>query len=456
MRVRYADTDADGVVYYANYLAYFEVVRVEWLRALGYPITRILEQGIILPVVEARLKYLRPARVDDLLTVRATLASVGPASFAFDYEVDARGRPAAGDRLDAAGRVRARHRPRLRHAPLDARPVCRPAAHGTDLTMGNVYRFPGGELPPDFETRMPDDIEVKHCYRHPDRETGVSCSNCGRPICHECMIPAPVGFRCPECVKRAERAAARAPRSSRAVRSAPAGAPARWAARRVSPPPRSWSGSTSSSSCSGSWPRHRRWAGSSTALVWGPRSSSAQHEYWRMFTSLFLHSGIFHIAFNMWALWIVGGFVETVLGRHKFVILYFISGFAGSVLVLVAAPNAVVVGASGAIFGVFGALAVHAFLNRGRDFQSRSLLGNVLFLLVINLVFSFMGGISWQAHIGGLVGGAATMVAMMLGGRKDPRAPFELPDGLAVLGDRLRARRHHRVAGPDLRRLTAA
>jgi acyl-CoA thioester hydrolase len=87
VRVRYADTDADGVVYYANYLAFFEVARVEWLRALGHPIPRILEQGIILPVVEARIRYLRPARVDDLLTVRATLVSIGPASFAFDYEV---------------------------------------------------------------------------------------------------------------------------------------------------------------------------------------------------------------------------------------------------------------------------------------------------------------------------------------------------------------------------------
>jgi acyl-CoA thioester hydrolase len=85
VRVRYEETDADGVVYYANYLTYFEVVRVEWLRALGYPIPRILAEGIILPVVEARVKYLRPARVDDLLTVRAILVSVGPASF--DYEV---------------------------------------------------------------------------------------------------------------------------------------------------------------------------------------------------------------------------------------------------------------------------------------------------------------------------------------------------------------------------------
>lgn len=87
MRVRYEETDADGVVYYANYLTYFEVGRVEWLRALGYPIPKILAEGIILPVVEARLKYLRPARVDDLLTVRAMLVSVGPASVAFDYEV---------------------------------------------------------------------------------------------------------------------------------------------------------------------------------------------------------------------------------------------------------------------------------------------------------------------------------------------------------------------------------
>ena len=119
-------------------------------------------------------------------------------------------------------------------------------------------------------------------------------------------------------------------------------------------------------------------------------------------------------------------------------------------LVLVAAPlNSLVVGASGAIFGVFGALAVHAFLNRGRDFQSRSLLGNVLFLLVINLVFTFTAGaISWQAHIGGLVGGGGRRCSrMMLGGRKDPRRPFERgrrpgawpPSSLVLVA-------HHRVA----------
>ena len=85
--MRYAETDAAGVVYYGNYLTYFEVVRVELLRALGRPITAIEADGILLPVVEARLKYLRPARLDDLLTIALTVESIGPASFAFGYEV---------------------------------------------------------------------------------------------------------------------------------------------------------------------------------------------------------------------------------------------------------------------------------------------------------------------------------------------------------------------------------
>ncbi len=307
--------------------------------------------------------------------------------------------------------------------------------------MGNVYRFPGGEMPPDFETKMPEDIQVRYCYRHPDRETGVSCSNCGRPICHECMIPAPVGFRCPECVKEQRAGAPRAKVVTRGqIRSG-------WSAGALGSPAGLSATKvlvalnvimfvievlTGASGFLG--------GGSAQALLnlgalW-PRAVLQQHEFWRMFSSMFLQDGILHIAFNMWALWVLGGFMEAALGRLKFVLLYFISGFAGSVLVLVAAPtDSLVVGASGAIFGIFGALAVHAFLNRGRDFQSRALLSNVLFLLVINLVFTFSAGrVSWQAHIGGLVAGAATMLAMMLAGRKDPRRPFGMADGLAVAG----------------------
>jgi membrane associated rhomboid family serine protease len=105
------------------------------------------------------------------------------------------------------------------------------------------------------------------------------------------------------------------------------------------------------------------------------------------------------------------------------------------VLVLVAAPvNTLVVGASGAIFGIFGALAVHAFLNRGRDLQSRALLGNVVFLLVINLVFSFTAGfVSWQAHVGGLVVGGLTTFVLMRGGRRDPRGSWDAVDIVAVV-----------------------
>jgi len=297
--------------------------------------------------------------------------------------------------------------------------------------MGNVYRFPGGELPPDFETKLPEDIAVRHCYRHPDRETGVSCSNCGRPICHECMIPAAVGFRCPECMKE------QGGRDSRAKVITRGQTRSRWNAGALG-------GSAGMSVTKvlvainvavfliGLAPSIGNWID-----TWGSMSVPLvilDHQYWRMFTSLFVHAGILHIAFNMWALWVVGGFMEVAVGRLKFLLLYFISGFAGSVLVLLTLSPSPVVGASGAIFGLFGALAVHAYFNRGRDFQSSSFLRQILFIIVINLVFTFsFGGISWQAHIGGLVGGAGTMAAMMLAGRKDPRRPFELADGVAVL-----------------------
>ncbi len=85
--MRYAETDAAGVVYYGVYLTYFEVARVELLRALGPPIADIGARGVLMPVVEARLKYLRPARLDDLLDVTLWVDTVGPASFAFQYEV---------------------------------------------------------------------------------------------------------------------------------------------------------------------------------------------------------------------------------------------------------------------------------------------------------------------------------------------------------------------------------
>ena len=87
VRVRYAETDAAGVVYHANYLTYFEVARIDLLRSLGHPVPEIEARGVLLPVVEVRVQYLRPAHLDDLLEVSLQVASVGPASFTFDYEI---------------------------------------------------------------------------------------------------------------------------------------------------------------------------------------------------------------------------------------------------------------------------------------------------------------------------------------------------------------------------------
>ncbi len=100
LRVRYADTDAAGVVYYANYLTYFEVARVSLLRSIGLPITEIEQRGVFFPAVEATCKYRRPALLDDLITIDLWLTDVGKVRFAFSYEVR------RGEELLATGTTR--------------------------------------------------------------------------------------------------------------------------------------------------------------------------------------------------------------------------------------------------------------------------------------------------------------------------------------------------------------
>jgi len=222
----------------------------------------------------------------------------------------------------------------------------------------------GDGLPADFETRLPDDLEVKHCYRHPQRETGVSCSNCGRPICHECMIDAPVGFRCPECVKEQNARGSRAKVVTRGqIRS-------RWGA--------------AGGAMSGGAPVTKVLLGINVALflaelLFGavgamgggsarmlvdmgalvPAYVALKHEYWRLFTAMWLHGGLLHVAFNMYALYIGGSYLEMIAGKGKYLAIYLIAGVAGNVAVfLLAAPISVTIGASTAIFGIFGALVL--------------------------------------------------------------------------------------------------
>jgi membrane associated rhomboid family serine protease len=268
---------------------------------------------------------------------------------------------------------------------------------------------------------------VEHCYRHPGRETGVRCANCGRPICHECMVPAAVGFRCPDCMAEQRRGAGR-PRvvTRQQTRS-------RWQSSGVMGQARGLSVTKVliainvavflvevATGALSSILEQVRLGGLVPAYV------AINHEYWRMFTVMFLHESFFHILFNMVALWFLGEYTEAILGHVKFLVLYLVTGLAGSVLiVLLAAPLGVTVGASGAIFGVFGALIAYAFLNRHRDYMARAMFGQLMFWLALNVVLGLTEkGLSWQGHVGGFVTGIVLMCLYSMFGRKSPGGRF--------------------------------
>jgi membrane associated rhomboid family serine protease len=130
-----------------------------------------------------------------------------------------------------------------------------------------------------------------------------------------------------------------------------------------------------------------------------PGQGVADGQWYRMVTAVFFHTAPWHIAMNMWSLWVLGPLLEQLLGRWRFLALYLVSGLAGSALVLLADPYEPTLGASGAIFGLLGALVV---IQRKRGYE----LGPVLAIVVVNLVATFaIPGISWEGHVGGLVAG---------------------------------------------------
>jgi membrane associated rhomboid family serine protease len=144
--------------------------------------------------------------------------------------------------------------------------------------------------------------------------------------------------------------------------------------------------------------------------LFGP--AVAQGDWWRLITAAFLHASVIHIGLNMYVLWIIGSPVEEYLGRARFLALYFVSGLAGSAGALVVTPLAVTVGASGAIFGILGALLIIEWQTTGR------LAGNAMTWIVINLALSFaISGISIGGHIGGLIGGILVTLAFANWGR---------------------------------------
>jgi membrane associated rhomboid family serine protease len=243
---------------------------------------------------------------------------------------------------------------------------------------------------------------MRTCYRHPDRETGLSCSECGRPICTECMTVAPVGLRCPE-HSGAPRGAQRVTRTVRRAGYGGQGALLTKAliALNVGIYLAQLAGGATLNA-------DRGWIFVHGAL-YGPLV--ADGDWWRLITAAFLHYGPFHLAMNMLALWWFGTPLEDTLGRGRFLLLYLVSGLAGSAGALIASPTAVTVGASGAIFGILGAALV---LER----QGTPVFGGALTLIVVNLAFTFaVPNISIGGHLGGLAGGILGTFALSRFGR---------------------------------------
>jgi membrane associated rhomboid family serine protease len=249
------------------------------------------------------------------------------------------------------------------------------------------------------------------CFHHTDRETGRSCTRCGRPACTECLTDAPVGSHCWQCIK-----AAQPPRRERIRRwNATAGALATKViiGLNVGVYVLTAAGATAG----------RRGSELQTRLaVAGP--AVAHGDWYRLLTSGFVHYGILHLAFNMLLLYRFGLMLEPALGRIRFVALYVVALLAGSFGAILLTPNALTGGASGAVFGLVGATAV-GMRQRGISVWQTGVGG----LLVVNLLITFtVPNISVGGHLGGLTAGAA-LGAFMLRERPSRKTIVE---GVAV------------------------
>ncbi|MGX7677290.1 rhomboid family intramembrane serine protease [Jatrophihabitans sp. DSM 45814] len=245
-------------------------------------------------------------------------------------------------------------------------------------------------------------VQFPGCYRHPDRPTGVRCVRCNRPICPECQRPASVGFQCPDDVA----AGAASIRRGRTIVGAPVSS---------APPFISYgliainviAYIATALSPGGTLADNRRSDLFSDWLL-VPSLVGHQHEYYRMISAAFLHIGPIHLAFNMFALYMVGPGVERALGWWRFLAVYLLGALGGSVAMLVFGQvNGAVAGASGAIFGLF---ACALLLTKVVGLDPRSL----IITIVLNFVITFsVPGISKLGHVGGFVfGGLATLALL--------------------------------------------
>jgi membrane associated rhomboid family serine protease len=248
--------------------------------------------------------------------------------------------------------------------------------------------------------------ESSYCYRHPDRETGLSCSECGRPICADCATFAPVGIRCPDHAgaqggKKTRQIKPPTVRRAQGMSLATGSAPVTKAliAINVAIYLITVAQGGGLSNPGGKLFNKFILVGSNPGYI-GIGDLAHDNQWYRLATSMFLHGSLLHIGFNMYVLWVIGTPVEQYLGRARYIGLYFVSGLAGAAGAVIQAPLTPVVGASGAIFGILGAMLILEWQITGR------LAGQAMMLIVINLGLSFaIPNIAWGGHIGGLIGG---------------------------------------------------
>jgi membrane associated rhomboid family serine protease len=237
------------------------------------------------------------------------------------------------------------------------------------------------------------------CYRHPGRETGVSCSNCGNPICPDCMTATPVGMRCPDCSKQRTQV--------HTLRSMAVEPIATYVLIAINVA--IFLGI-----------RYSSGATANDLVLFGP--AIAVDEYWRLISSGFLHLEFWHIGMNMLALFWLGRMMEPALGHARYLGIYFVSLLAGSLGVLILDPNVPTLGASGAVYGLLGGAIVMA-RNRQIDLMQSGLVPILALNLAITILFSNRG-ISLGGHVGGLIGGfVATYVIEELARRRRGEMP---------------------------------
>jgi membrane associated rhomboid family serine protease len=248
---------------------------------------------------------------------------------------------------------------------------------------------------------------METCYRHPRVVTGVHCTRCGRPICPDCMTAAPVGYQCPECVREARQSAPRRRVRVRFVLGRPGSITTALLFVNIAIFLVEVALGGAGSLFDGPTADRLIQMGAMVPPYIARTGLAPEHyQFWRLITAMFLHIGLIHLAFNMYALYLFGYLIENAFGKARYIAIYFVAGFLGNVTSF-AFGNAISVGAgaSGAIFGLLGAWIAYNYRRRGTALAEANLRGALILIALNTFIALSFHSIDWRAHLGGLVGG---------------------------------------------------